>query len=550
MFFYVTIGLITFLGGYFMIISTIKPNKDQYKLDEITCFEKPIGIVLDSYDSKLSSTFYMYIKFCSSYLLNCSPYLEHSKVFNIMEISSHIINTNFNLRLEKINLAENIHDFIESKLKNYDRILIPGNLKDLYYSEHYNTKDWPHIFVICGFDYTNKLYNILDFTQLHSNDVIYKPFVIQYETLDKIYKSYCNYNGSNDIFILSNPNNLSQFDICKIIDSCLTLYENNLSANPHILFKYINSINEIITNNDKSFLKKNLKEKIFGPLNVEETTQNMFNLIKFKNVFFTELIESSRPFIKDTSLLNSITTKKEILITKWNNLSNIALINMKRVLYMDYQEYINELINLELEIKNLVMLLKSELSKYKLASTENSLINSFILENNEDSIINIENSNIQFNFLKQLEYNCWTGDNAPKILLNSQVIKLDNFTFTAKVSINKKADNCGFLSGFIIKFNNNATFYYGITSYNTLIIDERLKSFGLTETPYTHSEVHLKLVNKNKKCTFYYTNDISTPFTEFFNLEDESKIIEIGLSCKTWTNTAPINIEFTNIEFY
>ncbi|MDP4146123.1 MAG: hypothetical protein Q8936_16805, partial [Bacillota bacterium] len=277
-----------------MIINSLKPNRDSYGIDEINCFEKPVGIVLDSYDQKLSGVFYMFIKCCNTYQLEPPEYCSNINNFDTMILAETIINNNFNLHFQRVIPHDDFHGFIEDNIKKYNRVLVPINLKELYYAHEYKTIDWPHLLVIKGFDHDKKLYNILDYTQQNYDDAAYTPFVMEYDTLLRTYRSYCDTFNSKDITVISNIQNETPSSIPDIIEQCLSLFDSKLSSNPHFLFNTMELILETIESQEKDEIKKSMKQDKIGSFKFSVICRFMANEVKGKNVFFTELINNSR----------------------------------------------------------------------------------------------------------------------------------------------------------------------------------------------------------------------------------------------------------------
>ncbi|MBE6052532.1 MAG: hypothetical protein E7212_01260 [Clostridium sartagoforme] len=530
-----------------MRINSIKPNTDNYKLDEITCFEKPIGIILDSYNNNLSHLYYMYIKLFNSYTVNCKPYSDFNNTLNIMDVSKFIINDNFNLSFNDYNIENDIHNFIENEILNGNTVLVPGNLKELFYSEHYKTKDWPHIFVIAGYDQKRKLYYIYDSTQKISDDIIYEPFFMKYSTLEEVYYSSIKTFNFNKIYVLSNPNKIYNCEFSKILEKSLDIYINHLSENPHMLLNNIGFIDEKIKKSDKKTLLQDARAGFFGKSTIEEISIHMINQVKSKNVYFCELINSITSLTNNTELTNTIKEKKNELIVKWTNLINLTIINIRRCLEFNYNNLVSDIIALEDEMHSLISELKTKLKDNNYFN--NSLLHLFLYENNKDSIINIENNSIYFHFTKNKEYNCWWGDSSPKFLLNSKTIDFNKFHLQTQVIIKETTNDSGYLSGIVIKLHNNSIYYFGLSSKGTIIIDEKMKSFGLVEIPYSNKSIFLRIEICKNICKFLYSKDYDSDFINIFEISINSTIDELGLSCKTWTKSSPLIFEFNSVDF-
>ncbi|RSJ08854.1 hypothetical protein D8833_09915 [Streptococcus intermedius] len=108
-----------------------------------------------------------------------------------------------NIEVQKIIIRKNIIPTLEDFLTKNFPVIVPINLKYLFYSDKYLEEDWPHPFVIKGFDHKKKIFYILDYTQLKSDQIQENDFSIDYDSLVQVFESYFfNINDYESPFIL------------------------------------------------------------------------------------------------------------------------------------------------------------------------------------------------------------------------------------------------------------------------------------------------------------------------------------------------------------
>lgn len=341
-----------------LIINSLNPNKDNYKLDEVNCFEKSIGIILDSYNDKFSSLFYMLLKLCQSY--NMTNFLDDSSKFELSTFLN-IVNKFFNIHCEEVTPV-NFNNFIEENLTNKNRVLVPGNLKELYYSNYYKVTNWPHLFVITGFDSQQKIFNIIDNIQFKPEISKFDNFTIEYNTLQSLFESYYNNYYSNKIIIFHENNNFIHLNHFDILIKILSIYLYKLHAQPYKEVDQVNFIIDTIKNSDYNLLKVDLANDIFGNCKISEYTTYMINGVKRKNVFFIELITNIKYFVNDNNIIESLNDKRNSIISSWEKIINTSIVNIYRCKTFDLQDTINNVISLEEEFSKLILSLKYYIS--------------------------------------------------------------------------------------------------------------------------------------------------------------------------------------------
>lgn len=168
------------------INSSLKPVDNYYSLEEVTCFDRLLGIFLNSINNSYCDLFYMINNFYRCYKV------DDSKNEYDFEREMHILRNFFCIESEKINFSDEyvLTEFIVKNINKYGSVFVPINLKEIYYSAYYKEQDWPHLFLINGYDKEKELFYVIDATQIYSDILTEQNFCITFEILERAYKSY------------------------------------------------------------------------------------------------------------------------------------------------------------------------------------------------------------------------------------------------------------------------------------------------------------------------------------------------------------------------
>lgn len=132
---------------------------------------------------------------------------ENTAFFNF---SKTILNqeTSINYQLEVIMNPSEIIDQLKRKLSTNEHVIIPANIKNLYYFKGFMKKDWEHYFIISGYNKNTDLYTIKDNLHISADNMSYNycDFVMQPHDLQNIIDQYFQYYINNGLYI-SNPFN-------------------------------------------------------------------------------------------------------------------------------------------------------------------------------------------------------------------------------------------------------------------------------------------------------------------------------------------------------
>lgn len=161
--------------------STIK-----YSLDKVSCFEMAVANQLNHKNGYYGDLFIILSKIYQFYFLQIGVDSREK----IIELSKRLLNLEIK-HIHKNNFSKNIQNYIN---KGYVTVL-GGNLISLFYSEQYMEKDWPHWFIITGYDTDKKLYYVIDDIQYAHEDKVYGDVCLTSKMLKSIYRKYISKYG-------------------------------------------------------------------------------------------------------------------------------------------------------------------------------------------------------------------------------------------------------------------------------------------------------------------------------------------------------------------
>lgn len=119
------------------INSSLKPVDNYYSLEEVTCFDRLLGIFLNSINNSYCDLFYMINNFYRCYKV------DDSKNQYDFEREMRILRNFFCIESEKINFSDEyvLTEFIVKNINKYGSVFVPINLKEIYYSTYYKEQD-------------------------------------------------------------------------------------------------------------------------------------------------------------------------------------------------------------------------------------------------------------------------------------------------------------------------------------------------------------------------------------------------------------------------
>ncbi|WP_064590430.1 hypothetical protein [Streptobacillus moniliformis] len=436
---------------------------------------------------------------------------------NIFFEKEILISKILDFNLSKISVNNNFYNIIEKFIELGFPVVIPVNLRNIYYSHYYLEEDWEHPFIIKGYDKNKKIFYILDNVQLNSENELEREFIIKYEILFDAYESYFNY-------------------IAKGIEKFILILEKNSNENIYISNEvYKNSFN---------FINENIKE-IFSHKNFEELfnnkiTKRTLNIYRYKDLFLNIYIN----LLKELDLIsfekyNYYIKKEKYLIKKWKK--------------YNYSSYLHFLKNKNYPVKNsdYNMLIKYESDLWNCFQNESLFLDNNIIykentekiiyiENNEDNIIYKNEKEIIFKFNNKKIYNTWSLDESPKIMYS----KNKNFELWISIEVLYNPDDADFVAGLVVK-NGNDIFYFGLDSEKRINIDLKREKSSIKEKVFPLKYIELGVKFYNKECNFMYK--LNSKIYNLHTILFENECLEYGIGCKTYFYAKPLELKIIEL---
>ena len=484
----------------------IRPTVGNIPLDVIDCFDRAIGICMSSFDNSYADVY-----FCLK-LIN-RIYFSNPLENIFLGESLKSINAFFPLEVRKVYVLDDFILLLERECYKGNPIIVPINLKEVFYSEQYQLLDWAHPFVVKGVDRKRKVLKILDGTHLKSDFPEERDFSIPYDILEKSFNSY---------------------------------------------FKNINKKEEayvIVFERSSQFVANNQDNKILGM----DILIDFMKKIDVKNQI--QIIET----IPDVStILNFSKRKRALFEIVLKEIKNIASFNNKQIA------------NLELQIdkicdnweKYCFLYAKSRLSRISLGkvNVDNAIITKeiIVLEKilsmvqeikykkkiptilaDTDSIICINKENIVFNFDGNRIYNSWLSDESPKVVFKDE--KISVFEEEYFIKITEKRINI--VAGFFINISGKL-YYFGLDSCKRINVDIAGIESSVVQALVETDSVYLKLVSIKNELSFQYKLTEGDCYNELLSLKLSSNEIDnYGIGCKTYNKAKPIKVLFRNLRY-
>lgn len=502
------------------MVKRIIPIKDKtrtYPVDKIDCFEKPISMVFEEVSDYLGTFFIIYSKLFKTYNVN--------KEVSYNDYFSNISKEKFGIEI----LFEPIDNDLHSKIKqNIDRnsfTLVPGNLKELYYSEHYKINDWPHLFLINGYDEQKDIYYILDAIQLKKDNEKYREFVIQKNCLINMFDSYSMINNEKYIISYNITDKFYEINKHNILINCLEILRKGIVNKA---FMELNIIDDI---------KNSINDKII----FDELIKNLINTCKYKEVLLNEICDLLKKFSYPEEEIASIKNDKDILIEKWFLFNNKTIKNLYNETIEIDEKKLDEIINLENNLKYHIDICIDFLKFISLEQDSNVTASRLKVENNNDSIISMYNNDIiEFKFANNKVYDSWISDDSPKVIMDA-VNK--NFVLSTDIEVVTKTFEEGFEAGLFFRTSDGKMYTWTI-DYNNKTNLNLIGIKSIEQNFYDNNGIFIEVnndsvilgINKNKQKIV--TSKISI----------EGDIIQVGLLCKTWGNCKKLDVRFLNYE--
>ncbi|MNW37842.1 hypothetical protein D3C74_148950 [compost metagenome] len=506
------------------ILVQIRGNEDKedtYSLDYLSCYEKPLGIALDGLYENSSSLFYIYLKLFSSYNTSMDP------INGLFEMAEMILpKIGFILHKHQPKNPNDIHAIIKSQIDIKRPVFVSGNQKEIPYSIYYKDEDWPHLYLIYGYDDDKELYFIIDGTQNRRDISQYTDFVLESNILQKSYTSFVETFHSELLYSIQTINLVpNQFDCYKKMLEEAEVYINKQPFKELDIMKgYYDRITELTENE------------------ILSCYQNLLQIIKNKKVMFNEMIKVIKLNAGNTYHYGAIEELSVELFSSWNKVIVNYIMSLYRRKKLNIQEVSYSSIKIEKKMKDLLM-------STKIIKSLTETPSQWLLENNKDSIIKINSENsMEFNFSTNKVYNTWVNDDSPKAFFRNNEFVKGNFVFQTILSFDNFYKNPFFHGGIIFRTTTGMLYFWGVHCSNTLILTKIGENTPMIIKQINSNAVKLQIKRVNRDYYFGHSEITEEEIKEIYMAKKIDDIYSLGLGCKTWEESSLLTLHFSNIQ--
>ncbi|MWC27640.1 BtrH N-terminal domain-containing protein [Paenibacillus sp. MMS18-CY102] len=494
----------------------IKNVKDSYPLDYVTCFEKPVAIAAEGMKRDSFFLVYMYLKFMRAYHTNLASeqHIDRwSNTFPHLGLKVNVIPVN----------AANLIDNIVKELDEGRPVLVGGDLNQLYYSYHYEESHWPHLFLIRGYEDKKKVLHIIDGCQKKTDEHLYEEFVMEYETLHKVFQAGAESYGYDVIYsIEADP---KQYSIKEKLIQFIDFMDQYRTDQP---FKELDIMKKNVANS-ASLAKGDLDKVNF----------ELMKITKHKKVLYSELFRMLEGTLPDEAR-NGL----DQLLAAWKLAISKFVLACHRKKEIDCAELVQLPLQYEQMVYDAVLtarsVLEREQERVEPSQTE------WMTENNEDGILHIlHNRSFHFHFRGDKTYNSWITDDSPKLffksLQNNNLAK--DFTIQVELEVVGKSRDLSYHAGFVLRTKTGDMYFWGMNCGESLMLSH-IGNTNIAVEVLEHDSVGL-LIEKEHDCYhFSYRQEGKVNRISALNNLD---VAEIGLVCKTWDEANELSVHFTGL---
>lgn len=501
------------MANYMANYIKIKDESDNnYLRDEISCFEKSIGIVLDYYIKDASKLYFAFKKITRAYKPESTMYIDEKQfIKDILGLNCYYYSN-----------GENFEQLIETAINNGAPALITGDLINLYYSSFFMEQHHEHLFLVTGYDARKKIYTILDADPWKIYDGSqYISQKIEYSTLEKV----CN-SDKNQFKGLIEKCNDHNFNYSFALKYCIELYLST-QIHPAVEQEIIDRINN------------NLADDKY---NCDDDISLLVNIPKFKRVGLKELIDLLMKYSSNFSELQSLSELANNMFNLSVDKINMVLKSVYRRRPVDFFEYSSEIITFESEIRKILTNYIDSSQLLKVNIQDECEDEKYIIENNEEAIIQCHtNDRFIFSFGNHKVYNSWTDDCCPKVLFKYNDSSNDS-RFVTSVEVYDEFEEVGFLGGIVVKTGDGSVYFWGINSGKHLVLQHCGVNSCIAETPILEyaAELYVDIVGGN--CSFGYVSE--SKLCNIITIKLTDKVRYLGVGSKTWINGEKLTIAF------
>ena len=500
-------------------LRNIDDTIESYSLDYLDCFERPSAIVLDSLLENGGSMYIMITKLLKSFYL-----FNEITQDDVMDL----ITRNFGINCYNVPVGNHLIESVIDCLNEGNPVLVPGNLKKLYYSEHYMINDWRHLFLIKGYDDERKIFKIVDSTQQPPRDDIihYTDFFLKFEDLCLMFEELPPTEQCISYYKLCDSPINSVTSLLFILNQLRRL----LSENKHIETNLLQIIKEDTTQNSEAF-----KNSIIN---------DVINISKYKMILLEQLSKLLDVYTYDTMTLNRISKslEKQWRISAISSIKSIFQPNYKVTEYKLTNEAVKAEQALIHELDNCIDFLEHNTPKH-------SVVSKYSIENNEDDIVSENNGQYLFDFHTNRVYNMWISDHCPKVIIYTNNNHSKSLFFSLKFKVSSQPGIIGHQEGIYLRTNHDFCYTLAMNHLNQYVFDFVGKyTIDTYKTLQSTKEYHIYM-RLDQTTLSYGIIEEDGNFNKLGDYELGDEITHLGFFCKTWDHCIQLKVSFSDIKF-
>ena len=286
----------------------IKDSENKYSLDKVGCFERPTALILGALGSDDASFYLMFRKLFQVYTLD----IEQHSDYHLDEKSSDVWIFD-RLGLTRKWAAGPLKDAVAELIASQTPVLVPGNLREIYFSDHYKSGDWPHLFLVNGYDGDNELFYVLDYIQnknvselMTNTSVPYDKCILRADDLEAAYRAYTCFHADLSVQYFEKQDKFDHIDKRELLLAFLELLRDRMESQQFIERPLSAAIRAEIAENSDT-----------GGERVTDLLQTLSKSPKYREVMMTETLRLLRQYPIHAEAVHEMETLKEAIVRSW-----------------------------------------------------------------------------------------------------------------------------------------------------------------------------------------------------------------------------------------
>ena len=512
----------------------IRTNVDAYGWEQVNCFTKPMAILFESFQSGYFDLFLFYYNYYMTFFPDDwieQPFEResepHAHFFNLYEQELKSV-FHLDIHTNKYTNVKELRILLREELQKEHRILIPGDLCGLYYSNHYMGEPHTHYFIVKGYDAKRDLVYILD--NMHIEDgakPIYRDFVIRVDDLAKMGQYYANnWCPAGTIPSFWSVSNMDNKPSSTTWLTALIDHRNQLER----WHKGDSTI---------SFIEEEMLHEIEEQQDTSRITR-LIPLTNYKSVYYDLLSNYMGKADVGVEQIDGMNALSITIREEWEQFRLTLFDRMADHVY-EVNDLYSEVERIKVKEREFFDSVRGLLIEAKLetgfTNEQISVEKGQWLEHNPNGATMVhENESITMIHTVHSIDDTWiTKDESAQWLMQPSY---DDSSIEAKVINHNKYGPC-FHSGLIVKFNDQSKMMFGNARRKLLAIfyPERTENYELFVRPDIQEMHYLRVEAKAGELSFLVKYEQEADWELLYKQSTVQPILSVGLFSKTWEPT-------------